>query len=183
MEVQKYLFKSSRLGFRNWMPADLEPMTALNNDPKVMEYFPFLQSSEQTAEFISKMQAQFHEKGFTYFAVDTLADNDFIGFIGLSVPGFEADFTPCVDMGWRLKQQAWFKGYATEGAMRCIGFAAETGIKELYAIAPVVNERSVQVMKKCGMQQQKTFLHPKLREYPHLEECVLYHTYTALPKT
>jgi RimJ/RimL family protein N-acetyltransferase len=175
MAVKEYIFTSERLGFRNWEPTDLESMSVLNADPYVMQYFPSLQTRQQTAEFIAKMQKQFIEKGFTYFAVDTLAEKEFIGFIGLSIPTFEADFTPCVDMGWRLKRDAWNKGYATEGALRCISFAQNAGIQQLFAIAPAINTRSEQVMIKSGMRKLKTFDHPNLRDFPHLQACVLYH--------
>ena len=40
----------------------------------------------------------------------------FIGFIGLSVPRFDAHFTPCVEIGWRLAAEHWGAGLATEGA-------------------------------------------------------------------
>ena len=35
---------------------------------------------------------------------------------GRAVPSFEADFTPCVEIGWRLSTQFWNRGLATEGA-------------------------------------------------------------------
>jgi RimJ/RimL family protein N-acetyltransferase len=39
-----------------------------------------------------------------------------IGFIGLAIPSFQAVFTPCVEIGWRLSAPHWGKGLATEGA-------------------------------------------------------------------
>jgi ribosomal-protein-alanine N-acetyltransferase len=35
-------------------------------------------------------------------AADLAESGEFIGFIGLAVPAFEAAFTPCVEIGWRL---------------------------------------------------------------------------------
>ena len=57
---KKYLFTSRRLGFRPWQPGDLEEMSLINQDEKVMEFFPAIQSREQTAAFITRMQKQ-HE--------------------------------------------------------------------------------------------------------------------------
>jgi len=34
---KNYLFKSKRLGFRNWVASDLEKMVEINADKKVME--------------------------------------------------------------------------------------------------------------------------------------------------
>jgi RimJ/RimL family protein N-acetyltransferase len=41
----------------------------------------------------------------------------FLGYIGLAVPSFQARFTPCVEVGWRLSAIHWGKGLATEVAM------------------------------------------------------------------
>ncbi|MEQ6118664.1 GNAT family N-acetyltransferase [Reichenbachiella sp. MALMAid0571] len=67
---RQYIFKSERLGFRNWVESDTAKMAEINSDPKVMEYFPGIPDFEQTVEFIERMQKQFLEKGFCYFAVD-----------------------------------------------------------------------------------------------------------------
>ena len=112
----KYLFKSDRLGFRNWESPDIEKMAEINADEKVMEFFTDVATKEQTIEFIERMQKQLSDNGFCYFAVDTVENNEFIGFIGLCKQTYEADFTPCIDIGWRLNRKEWNMGYATEGA-------------------------------------------------------------------
>ena len=115
-ETKKYIFKSERLGFRNWNLTDIDPLHEINSDEKVMEFIPTIPTKKQTTEFVERMKKQFENKGFCYFAVDKLADREFIGFIGLSEQTYEADFTPCIDIGWRIKSSEWNKGYATEGA-------------------------------------------------------------------
>jgi len=89
-----YLFTSARLGFRNWHISDTDAMAEINADPEVMAFFPGIKSKAETARFIERMQAQFAEKGFCYFAVDRLDRQQFIGFIGISEQRFAADFTP-----------------------------------------------------------------------------------------
>ncbi|RZK12370.1 MAG: N-acetyltransferase, partial [Flavobacterium sp.] len=120
--TKNYLFTSERLGFRNWIEDDIPKMAEINSDPNVMEFFPSLQSAEQTDLFIRRMQQQFEEKSYCYFAVDVLDTDTFIGFIGLSDKDFESDFTPSVDIGWRLSEKQWKKGYATEGALACLKY-------------------------------------------------------------
>lgn len=150
-------------------------MLELNADEEVMEFFPGKPSEEETRVFILRMQHQFMEKGFCYFAVDTLADGEFVGFIGLSEQDFPADFTPCIDIGWRLKRSAWNKGYATEGATACLDFGfQQLGLREIYAIAPQANVRSVVIMEKIGMKKCRTFEHLGLLQHERLKECVLY---------
>jgi len=170
-----YLFTSERLGFRNWTEADVPKMAAINTDPDVMNYFPSLQDLSQTTAFIERMQKQYEDKNFTYFATELLSTREFIGFIGISIPTFEAEFTPCVDMGWRLDKKYWNKGYASEGAARCIGYAFEVlELQEVVAICPEVNKPSEGVMKKIGMSKILTFSHPLLQNDERLNYCVLY---------
>jgi RimJ/RimL family protein N-acetyltransferase len=170
-----YLFTSSRLGFRNWLETDLDPMAELNTDVAVMEFFPSVYSREQTLDFIKRMQLHFQDKGFCYFAVDRLDTQEFIGFIGLMSKDFEADFTPCTDIGWRLKKSAWNSGFATEGARCCLEQAFNRyGMEKVYSMAPKINVKSEQVMKKTGMKKVKHFDHPALLKDDRLRECVLY---------
>src|SRR5690606_16067122 len=165
-----YLFTSQRLGFRCWQEADIDRMAAINADPSVMEFFPALQDRTQTLAFIERMRSQFVEKDFCYFAVDKLADGEFIGFIGLSEQTFEADFTPCVDIGWRLAKKEWNKGFATEGAKRCLEYGFhQLNLKEIYAMTPEPNRRSENVMKKIGMRKAGSFIHPLLAPSKRLE--------------
>lgn len=171
----KYAIKTARLGLRNWKLEDLAPMTALNQDPEVMRFFPSMPDEKATANYIKKMQSQFVKTKYCYFAAELLTTQEFIGFIGLMYQEYVADFTPCVDIGWRLKQSAWGKGYATEGAKACLNYAFDTlNIPEIYSIAPVINIPSISVMRKIGMTFSKTFHHPALSDFPALEECALY---------
>ena len=163
------------MGFRNWLDIDLEPMAALNADPQVMKFFPSTQSKEKTRDFIGRMQNLFSRKGHCYFAVEELATYEFIGFIGLGEQTFEAPFTPCVDIGWRLAKRFWGNGYATEGAKRVLQFAFEDlGLSEMNSIASISNVKSTNVMKKIGMEKVLDFDHPILIDYPELIKCVLY---------
>ena len=176
-EKEKYLFTSERLGFRNWHLSDIDKMHEINSDEKVMEFFPCIPTKEQTTEFIERMKKQFEDKGFCYFAVDKLEDNDFIGFIGLSEQTYDADFTPCIDIGWRIKSSEWNKGFATEGAKRCLSYALDNlKLEKIYSIAPKINIRSEHIMSKIGLKKQYEFEHPLLANDERLKYCVLYKT-------
>ncbi|MBL6445122.1 GNAT family N-acetyltransferase [Fulvivirga sp. 29W222] len=175
MQDNPYLFQSERLGFRNWSINDLDEMYAINSNKEVMEFFPRAPTKEETNSFISRMQKQFEQNQFCYFAVEKTENREFIGFIGISTQDYEADFTPCIDIGWRIKKSAWHKGYATEGAKATLDYAFnKLQLKHIYAIAPAVNTRSEAVMKKIGMSKVKNFIHPQLINDKRLGKCVLY---------
>ncbi|BDD03930.1 GNAT family N-acetyltransferase [Aureibacter tunicatorum] len=172
---KQHTFTSDRLGFRDWTASDIPKMAEINADPKVMEHFPSIPNYRQTEEFIQRMKQMYAEKGFCYFAVDKLDNNEFIGFIGICEQTFESEFTPCIDIGWRLSQSEWGKGYATEGAKRCLDYAFnELGLERILSICPTVNDKSERVMIKLEMQKIATFNHPLLKEHKHLEKCVAY---------
>lgn len=170
-----YIFKSERLGFRYWLASDLEPMAKINTDEKVMKFFPDVNSKEQTLNFIDRMQLQFEAKGFCYFAVDKLENNEFIGFIGLSEQNYKAEFTPCIDIGWRLKSSEWNKGFATEGAKKCLEYAfTDLKLEKIYSIAPKANSKSEHIMTNIGMKKLYEFEHAFLTNNERLKICVLY---------
>jgi RimJ/RimL family protein N-acetyltransferase len=54
---------------------------------------------------MEKQIAKYNEKGYCYFAVDELGSGRLIGMIGISDKDFEAKFTPCIDIGWRLAKE------------------------------------------------------------------------------
>ncbi|MGJ1195646.1 GNAT family N-acetyltransferase [Sphingobacterium spiritivorum] len=174
---KKYIFTSDRLGFRNWDLADIDKLYKINTDRKVMEFFPDVSTKEQTTEFVQRMKRQFEDKAFCYFAVDRLDNREFIGFIGLSEQTYAADFTPCIDIGWRISSTEWNKGYATEGAKKCLDYALNVlKLQEVYAVAPKINLKSEHIMKKIGLKKQYEFEHPLLTNNERLRTCVLYKT-------
>lgn len=176
--MTKHLFTSNRLGFRNWIDSDLNTMVTINADKEVMKFFPSTQTKEDTLNFIKKMQLQYAKNGFCYFAVDVLKTNEFIGFIGMATQVYNAGFdSPFVDVGWRLKKSAWNKGYATEGAKKCLEYAFKTlKINVIYSIAPSKNKKSMHIMEKIGMKKHSTFLHPLIADDCELKMCVAYKT-------
>lgn len=170
-----YVFKSERLGFRNWELSDLDQMAAISGDPEVMAFFPKVQDKAFVLDFIVRMQKEFTEKGFCYFAVEILETSEFIGFIGLHQQTFESDFTPCIDIGWRLKTAVWNQGYAAEGAKRCIEYGfSKLGIDEIFSMTPKLNLKSERIMQKAGMHYVKDFDLELLKDDERLRPCILY---------
>ena len=156
-------------------------MIAINSDAEVMAYFPSIQDELQTRTFVQRMQNQLQEKGYCYYAVDRLDSNAFIGFIGLSWQTYQADFTPCVDIGWRLKKAEWNQGFATEGAGRCLEYAFhDLHIETVYAVAPKVNLKSEHIMEAIGMKKIGEFDHPLLPNDLRLQRCVVYTSQSRL---
>ncbi len=170
-----YIFKSERLGFRNWKNSDLDSFVKMNSDEKVMEFFPNTLSPQESQSNLEKIQLHFEQKGYTWFAVEELSSQNIIGFIGLWYQNFDFELAPFVEIGWRLIPPYWGKGYATEGAKACIQYGFNTlELDSIYSMTAIVNKRSERVMQKIGMCKITEFNHPKLAKGNWLERHLLY---------
>lgn len=169
--------RTERLILRPWREADREPFFALNSDPRVMEHFPALQTRAQSDAGAARLSAFIDENGWGLWATEVIGGAPFIGFIGLQRPRFEAHFTPCVEIGWRLAFEHWNRGYATEGARAALRFGFdELRLDEIISNAVVANERSRNVMRKLGMHHDPAddFDHPLIPAGHRTRRHVLY---------
>ena len=176
MDLPKEL-RTERLLLRRWRPDDRVPFAVLNADPRVMEHFPAPLSRAESDERVARIEAHFEQYGFGYWAVEIIDIAPFAGFIGLAVPGFEAHFTPCIEIGWRIAAEYWGCGYATEGARAALTFGFESlNLDEIVSFTVPENVRSRRVMEKLGMTHdpRDDFDHPSLPAGHRLCRHVLY---------
>lgn len=176
--------RTERLLLRQWRESDREPYAGLNADPVVMEHFPAPLTREQSDDHVDRIVATFDENGWGLWAAEVPGVAEFIGFIGLAIPRFEAPFTPCVEVGWRLARSAWGHGYAPEGASEVLRFAfGELGLEEVLSFTAVGNAKSRRVMEKIGMTHDPAddFDHPNVPVGHPIRRHVVYRTSTAPP--
>ncbi len=169
--------ETGRMMLRRWTAADREPFAWLNSDPAVMEFMPKLLTREESDAFADRIEAHFVTHGFGLWAAELRANGEFLGFIGLSIPRFEAAFTPCVEIGWRLAPAYWGRGLATEGGRAVVRYAFEhLKLPELVSFTVPANTRSRRVMDKLGMTHDPgdDFDHPLLPVGHPLRRHVLY---------
>lgn len=166
-----------RLLLRPWRDDDAEPFAAMFADPQVMEFLGPAQERAAIDAGIQRIKAHFAEHGFGLWAAEVPGIAPFIGYVGLSVPGFEARFMPAVEIGWRLARAHWGKGYATEGARAALasGFT-QFRLDEIVSFTVAANTRSRRVMERIGMTHNPVddFDHPRLSEGDPLRRHVLY---------
>ncbi|MBV8455117.1 MAG: GNAT family N-acetyltransferase [Acetobacteraceae bacterium] len=154
-----------RLVLRHWRDADLEAFAALNADPQVMEYFPGTLTRHESDALAARIRSRLASCDFGLWAVEVPGIEPFIGFVGLSVPRWEAHFTPCVEIGWRLAHAHWGRGYATEAASAALAYGFnDLKLAEIVSFTAVANRRSQAVMQRLGMARAAgdDFLHPNL---------------------
>lgn len=174
---EKLLIRTERLLLRRWKEEDREPFYRLNSDPRVMEFMPACLTRAESDMLFERIDKHFHKHDFGLCAAELREDGTFIGYVGLAVPSFEASFTPCVEIGWRLAAAHWERGLATEGARAVVKHACgELGLDELVSFTVPENVRSRRVMEKIGMthDELEDFDHPNLPEGHPLRRHVLY---------
>ena len=166
-----------RLRLRRWRASDLDPFAAMNADLRVMEFLPTPLDRRATEAMIARAEASFEANGFGLWAVELREGGSFGGFVGLLRPTFQAPFTPCVEIGWRLAPEIWGRGYATEGARAVLRHGFDTlAFDEILSWTAPTNVRSRRIMTKLGMTHnpRDDFDHPLLPEAHPLRRHVLY---------
>lgn len=162
--------ETTRLVMREWRDEDREPFAALNQDPEVMRHFPSALTPHESDALVDRIRSHWGLAGYGLWAVE--ADDGFVGFVGLSSPPWEASFTPCVEVGWRLARHVWGRGYATEAARAALawGFAnVDLPRDEIVSFTTVGNTASRRVMEKIGLRHDPAadFDHPTLPDWEH----------------
>jgi len=143
---------TARLRLRRWLPEDRSAFAAINADPRVMAHFPETLTREESDAMADRIAAHFDAHGFGLWAVEIHGVTPFAGFVGLSVPRFDAHFMPAIEIGWRLAADRWGRGYATEGATAVLAFAfGALGLDEVVSFAVPANTPSRRVMERLGM--------------------------------
>lgn len=107
-----------------------------------MRFFPAILSDAETVAFYNRIQDEFSRNGWGLYAVEIKSIGKFIGYVGLHEIGFEADFSPGVEIGWRLAADHHNQGYATEAAKSVLELARKSGIERLYSFTSKTNSPS-----------------------------------------
>ena len=169
--------RTERLYLRQWTAADRKPFARMNADARVMAHFPAALSEQESDALADRIQSHIEDHGWGLWAVDIPGVTEFAGFIGLSNPLFQAHFTPCTEVGWRLAPEFWGCGYATEGASAALTFGLQTlALPEVVSFTAPENVRSIRVMERIGMTRSPDddFEHPGLPQGHPLRRHVLY---------
>ena len=158
--------RTERLLLRRWRAADADALAAMNADPEVMRYIgdgALLGRAESDA-LIGRFEGEWDERGFGLWAVEDRHDGELLGFAGLTVPMFLPAVLPAVEVGWRLRREAWGRGVATEAALAALAFGfGELAMREIISIVDPRNDRSLRVCEKLGMTRRADRLHPGTR--------------------
>lgn len=157
----KYFLETERLRLRSLVAADAQNLVDLNSDPAVMQYLSNEASTlEGMMEVMPRIIARndrYHDRLGLFGAIEKSTD-EFIGWFILRPDRNTPDDTSNLEVGYRLKQRFWNKGYGTEATRALIEKARELfGARRIYAAAMPGNRASIHIMEKCGLTLEKAF--------------------------
>lgn len=169
--------RTPRLLLREWRDSDVEPFAAMSFDSTVMQYLLPFADRAASDNWVARMRQRQAQDGFGHWAVELPGEAALIGAVGLSRVTFPAPFTPAVEIGWRLAQPYWGRGYAIEAARAAIDDGlGRLGLREIVAFTVPANRRSWGLMERLGMTRDPAddFDHPAVPDGHELLGHVLY---------
>ena len=168
---------SSRLLLRQWRDADLDHFARMSANPAVMQHLLPLPDRAASDAVAQRFREHFAQHDFGFWAVELPGMCPFIGCVGLMHVGYNAHFTPAVEIGWRLDPAYWGRGYATEAARLALDDGFERlPLQEVVALTVPANLRSQAIMQRLGMRRAASddFDHPRVPDGHPLKRHVLY---------
>ena len=159
------MIETERLLLRNWRPEDRDGFLEMCNSPAVMEHLGGPATADEVDAGIARIAACQAKHGHSFWAIQRREDGAFLGFCGLKVaaePGTPIDGE--IEIGWRLRADAWGKGYAREAAQASLDWGfANLPVDRIIAITVPANTRSWGLMERLGMTRRPDldFAHPQ----------------------
>lgn len=155
-------FETDRLFFRELVPSDAEDMFLLDSNPNVHRFLgnnpqTDIQQSRDVIEFVRK---QYETNGIGRWAAIEKESGQFIGWAGLKLERNVNDRAVFYDIGYRLQERFWGKGYATEATIAFLKYGfQELKAERINAYTDSDNKASQRILEKSGLKHIETFTH------------------------
>ncbi len=151
------MIETDRLCLRNWRAGDDALLHEHCNTPAVMRWLGGVRTREFMADIAAHLASWQERFGHTFWVVERKEDGAFLGFCGLKVAdGFNSTVTGEIEVGWRLREDAWGQGYAKEAATASLHHAFDIlGAGQVMALTVAGNEASWGLMKRLGMTRRE----------------------------
>ncbi len=121
---------------------------------KVHRFFPKTLNKEESNEFLLKIRKRQKEDGISFWAVIQKYDMRFLGICGLLKQII--DEKEEIEVGYRINDEFWGKGYGTEAAEGCIKYAKDKlRLSSVISLILPENKQSIRVAEKNGLRLEK----------------------------
>lgn len=147
------MIETERLRLRNWREGDDALLDEHCNTPAVMRWLGGVKPRGFMTDVADRLAAWQEQRGHTLWVVERKEDGAFLGFCGIRI-GDDAG-SPVegeYEAAWRLREDAWGKGYAKEAAAASLEFAfSKLGAERVVALTVAGNSASWGLMERLGM--------------------------------
>lgn len=168
------MIETERLILRPWREEDVPEFARVTNTTAVMEFLGGVKDPESLRGSFERVAASQEKNGFCFWIVERRSDGALLGFCGLKIgntPSIEGE----IEIGWRLREDAWGQGYAREAADATLDWAwRNLDCARVVAITATGNKRSWGLMERLGMHRlhHLDFEHPDVpigdKAKPHI---------------
>ena len=168
--------KTDRLILREWGEGDADRFYAVMNTPAVMRHLGGVQDRAKWDAAFGRIEGFQRDFGHTFWLLERKEDGELVGFCGLKrVNAGGTDLTGQFEIGWRLRESAWGKGYAKEAAIASLDLAfGKFGAPHMVALTVEQNRESQGLMKRLGMKRRADLDFNDPRFGPELNPTIVY---------
>lgn len=163
----KTSFETDRLFLREIVPEDDKGFFALDSNPEVHRFLGNnpVKTIEESRDWIDVVRQQYLDNGIGRWAVIEKSTGEFVGWAGLKLERNVNGRERFYDLGYRLRQEFWGKGYATEAARAFLDFGFnELKLEVINAYLMDAHVASRNVLEKIGMRFVEYFEYEGNRE-------------------
>ncbi len=147
--------ETQRLVLRDWREADWDTFWQHTNTPAVMRWLGGVANDEVRAGARARIESYRRDHGHTFWVVERKDDGELLGFCGLKRSNQAGGPIGLMEVGWRLREDAWGKGYAREAASASLDLAFDRfGADEVVAFTVDGNTASWGLMLRLGMSRR-----------------------------
>ena len=167
---------TDRLILRDWRPEDRVTFMDHLNSPAVMRWLGGVQDAATYAAAFDRIDGYARDFGHTLWIVERKADNQLLGFCGLKRVNTEGAHNPGdMEIGWRLREDAWGQGVAKEAAIACLDLAfTRFDAPHVVAFTVAGNAGSWGLMERLGMTRRADLDYHDPRFGPDLNPTITY---------
>ena len=152
----EFRHETDRLILRDWREEDWPRVWEGTNTPAVMRWLGGVCDADKRAGAQDRLLGYQRDHGHTFWVLERKADGAILGFCGLKRCNQAGGPLGMMEVGWRLREDAWGQGYAKEAATASLNLAFERyGADEVVALTVARNTASWGLMKRLGMQRRE----------------------------
>jgi len=146
---------TERLILRDWRDADWPVFWDATNTSAVMRWLGGVCDDAKRAAAQARLIAYREQHGHTFWVVERKTDGALLGFCGLKRSNQAGGPQDMMEVGWRLREDAWGQGYAREAAAAALDLAFDRfGADNVIALTVEGNAPSWGLMRRLGMERR-----------------------------